>query len=68
MYAGFCFNIMAKILKIIFKSTLLNTMWLMKIFVKVRNNVARRPVLPGIEDNGMIRLICETNTTEAAGK
>ena len=40
----------------------------MKRLVKVRNKVARRPTLPGVADEGMIKLISETNTIAAAGK
>ena len=44
------------------------TMWLMKRLTKVRNRVARRPILPGIECEGITKLICETSTIAAAGK
>ena len=43
-------------------------MWLMKIFINVRNRVAKRPILPGIDEGGMIKLIWETPTIAAAGK
>ena len=43
-------------------------MWLMNRFVKVRNRVAKRPVLPGTDDVGIMKLICETPTIAAQGR
>ena len=40
----------------------------MKRLVKVKNKVARRPTLPGVADEGMIKPMSETNTMAAAGK
>ena len=43
-------------------------MWLMKRLVNVRNRVCRRPTLPGIDDEGIIKPMCETNTIDADGR
>ena len=40
----------------------------MKRLINVRNSVARRPTLPGIADEGMIKLSCETKTIAAEGR
>ena len=38
------------------------------MFVKARNWVTTRAILPGIADRGMIKLSCETNTIAMQGR
>ena len=40
----------------------------MNKLVKVRNRVARRPILPGTDEGGIMKLMCETNTIAAQGR
>ena len=44
------------------------TLLSIKILVIVRNRVATRPSLPGIEDGGMMKLTCEIHTITMLGK
>ena len=38
------------------------------MFVRLRNSVETNATLPGIADNGMIKLICDIKTMAAQGK
>ena len=40
----------------------------MNKLVKVKNRVARRPILPGTDEGGIMKLMCETNTIAAPGR
>ena len=40
----------------------------MNKLVKVKNRVARRPTLPGTDEGGIMKLMCETNTIAAQGR
>ena len=39
----------------------------MNKLVNVKNRVARRPILPGTDEGGIMKLMCETNTIAAQG-
>ena len=44
------------------------TMWLMQIFINVKNRVAKKPILPGIDEGGIMKLIWDRKTIAAPGK
>ena len=44
------------------------TMWLIQIFINVKNRVAKKPILPGIDEGGIMKLIWDRRTMAAPGK
>ena len=44
------------------------TMWLIQIFINVKNRVAKKPILPGIDEGGIMKLIWDRKTIAAPGK
>ena len=44
------------------------TMWLIQIFINVKKRVAKKPILPGIVEGGIMKLIWDRKTIAAPGK